>query len=137
MDFFGSMVGMPTIATWSALANFHGHSVPPKLVALFAKMRLATAKKSGYVAAKITFECNVLVSMCVASGWEILIAVQAVDALPRLLCLGLFVCCSTFVLPGIARFLAITVGMCVRKRESCTYKTSAMHLQAYHELPFR
>ncbi len=111
------MVGMLTVATWSALSNFHGHSVPPRLVALFAKMRLATAKKSGYVAAKVTFECNVLVSMCVASGWEILIAVQAVDALPRLLCLGLFFCCSTFVLPGIARFLAINVGICVRKTQ--------------------
>ena len=107
------------------------------LVALLAKMRFAPAKEGGDVAAEKALERDVLVAVNLTGGGEVLIAVQAVDALPRLLCLGLFFCCSTFVLPGIARFLAITVGMCVRKRESCTYKTSAMHLQAYHELPFR
>ena len=105
------------------------------LVALLTEVRLAAAEERCDVTAKKTFECNVLVPVCVASGWEILVAIQAVDAFPRLLRLGLVVCCRAFQLTGVARFLAIAVGICVKKLKSSQYQKSSMYVQAYHELP--
>jgi hypothetical protein len=107
MYFFGSVVRVSAVTTGPAFAYFHGHRVPAVLVALFTKVRFATAEKSGNVAAKEAFECYVLVAVRLACGWEVLIAVQAIDALPRPRLL--FACSRALVFASVARFIAISV----------------------------
>ena len=57
--------------------------------------------------AKEAFECYVLVAVRLTCGWEVLIAVQAIDALPRLRLL--FACSRALVFTSVARFIAISV----------------------------
>ena len=110
------MVRVSAVTAWPAFTFFHGCGAPAVLVALFAKMCLASTEKSGYVAAEKALECDVLVSMHLASRWKILVAVQAVDALPRLCIIHLFISRCAFMLAGIARFIAIAVEECVRNK---------------------
>jgi hypothetical protein len=53
-------------------------------MALLAKMCFSSAKKRGDIAAEKALERDMLVAVNLAGSGEILIAVQAVDALPRL-----------------------------------------------------
>ena len=98
------------------------------LVALFAKMCLASTEKSGYVAAEKALERDMLVAVNLAGSGEILIAVQAVDALPRLRSLSLVVCRSALHLAGVARFLAVPADNCVRWRCTPALRSAAAAL---------
>jgi hypothetical protein len=73
-------------------------------------MRFPPAKKCCNIAAKEALECNVLIPVRIASGREILVAVQTVDALPSFFTFSLLVGWSALDLAGIARFTAIAVG---------------------------
>ncbi len=119
------MVWMSAIAAWSALSFWHRRGVPPVLVALLAKMRFAPAKEGGDVAAEKALERDVLVAVNLTGGGEVLIAVQAVDALPRLRSLSLVVCRRALHLAGIARFLAVPADNCVRCRCTPAFRSAA------------